>query len=80
MKKMTALILVMFVMSFFAIASAHDYNCQNSIASIQALDRDDQPPEEPPDKHHKKHHEKAPAPEPEPAPAPTPGPEPVPEP
>lgn len=83
LKKIATAILFMFVMSFFAIAGAHDYTFQGSaIANMQGLDEDNPPPpEEPPDKHHKKHHEKElpPAPEPKPNPDPAPpAPEPAP--
>jgi len=68
MKKMVILMIAMFVMSFFSIASAHDnYQCSNQ--NYQMLYRGDPPPEGPPPQdpppRHRDKHKRHPAPPPE---------------
>ncbi len=59
MKKMLILMLVMFIMSCFSLASAHD-NPQWLSPTYQMLDGDDSPPPEPPKDRPHKHHPKPP--------------------
>ena len=69
MRKISGLLLVLFIMSFFSIASAHEGYPVYSTPCLQMLDNNQPPPDNhnPAPKEDKKHHKQPPE---QPAPAP----------